>query len=209
MTTNQFFNHYDNNGTQNLYDDLLIEFIQIHGRDIVYLSRDNIDTDNLFGEGNVTEFDSGRTIEMFTNNRTSFDGNGDMFRGFDIAINDEVIFFVAKSRWLDVFDMDRPKAGDLVYDEITNRYFEVTFVDDETKGKTDFFKFGKNYCYTIYATLFTYTYESVNDDINDISLDLLDDDYTDDEQNIDNKLIDDLTPDFVQNGKRKNIFGEY
>jgi hypothetical protein len=49
----------DNSGEQNLVEDLSIESIKINGRDMIYIPRQLLDEDKLFGEDNSAKFSKG------------------------------------------------------------------------------------------------------------------------------------------------------
>ena len=48
MARNPYFKDYS--GEQNLIDDLTTETIRAMGRDMMYIPRDRVSTDDLFGE---------------------------------------------------------------------------------------------------------------------------------------------------------------
>jgi hypothetical protein len=70
MATNPYFDssftasQYD----QELYNDLVMESIQVHGRDYYYLPRTLTDYNQLFGEDVVSTFNSAAKVEMYLEN---------------------------------------------------------------------------------------------------------------------------------------------
>ena len=61
-------NRYFKQGTrneQNLYEDIILESIQIHGLDIEYLPRELVNKDIVTGEDIMSRFEDAYTIEMY------------------------------------------------------------------------------------------------------------------------------------------------
>ena len=68
MPTNFYFNNNAHFGQQNLIEDLIIESIKIYGYDNFYIPRTLVKEDDLFGEDELSKFDSEYPIEMYVKN---------------------------------------------------------------------------------------------------------------------------------------------
>jgi hypothetical protein len=72
MATNPYFKEYF--GEQDLLDDLIVETIKAMGRDMIYIPREYLKKDLVFGEDPISQFKDAYTIEMYIQNVTSFGG---------------------------------------------------------------------------------------------------------------------------------------
>ena len=124
MTINSNFTQGGGLATQqSLYEDLIIEALQIYGQNYKYIPREIIRKDDLFGEDTFSRFQNALEIEMYVENNDGFDG-GDLFQKFGVEIRDEASFVVAKRRWNSV-------VGEGFLNETTTR-IEVVDRDGNT-----------------------------------------------------------------------------
>lgn len=135
MSTNFYFNNFPVNqitSEQLLVEDLVIEAMQIHGMDVFYLSRTSRDEpDYLFGEDTLKQYRNAYPIEMYLENVTGMDGEGDFISKFGLEIRDEVTLLMSRRRFSATVPLQRPREGDLVYIPLLKNFFEVTFVEHE------------------------------------------------------------------------------
>jgi hypothetical protein len=156
VTTNFYFQNFPSNQITNeqlLVEDLVIEALGIYGMDVFYMprsSRDPNGVDNLFGEDVLKQYKSAHPIEMYLENVTGMDGEGDFISKFGLEIRDELTLLVSRRRFKYTvgatnFNMPRigdltssenssptrPREGDLVYIPMIQNFFEVTFVEHE------------------------------------------------------------------------------
>ena len=135
MATNQFFNFSPNQVTteQLLIEDLLIESMKIHGMDVYYLPRESRDKiDRLWGEDQLKTFDTALPIEMYLENTSGMEGEGDLISKFGLEIRDEVTMLVSRRRFnFVVTTLERPREGDIVYVPVFENFFEITYVEHE------------------------------------------------------------------------------
>ena len=75
---------------------------------------------------------------MYIDNIEGFDGEGDLFTKFGVEIRDEATFVVSRRRWKQTIkytdneiNSNRPREGDLIYSEMSNKMFEITHVEHE------------------------------------------------------------------------------
>lgn len=155
----------------NLYQDLIIESIQIYGLDVKYIPRKLVQFDRLLGEDLISEFDKTYDIEMYIKSFDQFGGDGDFLSKFDVEVRDELVLQVARKRFTDVITADdeqviRPREGDLIFFPFSNRLFEIKFVEHEEV----FYQVGKLFTYEIRCNLFEYNSEKF-----DTGVDVIDD----------------------------------
>ena len=135
MATNQFFNPFPQGqitSEQLLVEDLVIEAMKIYGMDVFYLPRSSRDqVDYLFGEDTLKQYISAFPIEMYLENVTGMDGEGDFISKFGLEIRDEVSLLVSRRRFAATVAQNRPNEGDLIYIPLVENFFEITFVEHE------------------------------------------------------------------------------
>ena len=89
MATSVYFNNFPSGqitSEQLLVEDLLIESMQIHGMDVFYLPRTSRDSvDQLFGEDTLKQYLTAYNIEMYLENVTGMEGEGDFISKFGFA----------------------------------------------------------------------------------------------------------------------------
>ena len=160
MATNPYFSNYQ--GEQNLVEGITIEIIQTTGLDCVYVPREYLYIDRVFGEDPGSSFTNSYTVDMYLQSYKGFDGT-DLISQFGLEIKDKVMLIVARKRFKEeVTDkkpsITRPREGDLIYFPLAKALFEINFVEHENP----FYPLGKLYSYAITAELFTYSYEKIN-----------------------------------------------
>ena len=169
MGTNPFFSRYQAS-EQNLIEDLVVESIKIHGHDMIYLLRETVNVDELFGEDIKNKFTDSREIEMYIDSVDGFDGDGDFVAKFGLEIRDSMSVVVSKKRWKEVFTgtgitgASIPREGDLIYFPLSKGIFEITFVEHENP----FYQLGKNHTFKLSCQLFKYSGETLDTGFTDI-----------------------------------------
>ena len=181
MPTNHFFSKGTIN-EQYLYEDLVIEALQIYGFDVYYLPRTLIDKDQLFGEDPLSKFNDSYLIEMYMDTVEGFQGEKEIITRFGLEIRDETIFTVARRTWLNLVSMDanlvtsiRPNEGDWIYMPTVQRMFEISFVDKDDP----FYQVDNLPVYKLYARTVEYSDERLDTGIKVI--DDIERDYSGDE----------------------------
>lgn len=175
MATNPYFKSFDSKIERNLIDELTIETIKAMGRDVIYIPRDYLIIDNLFGEDPESKFTQGYPVEMYILETQRFEGNRDIIAKFGIQITDRATLTVSKTRFeYEVTtrrtEIKKPREGDLIYLPMSGSLFEINFVEDETP----FYQLGGLNTYILNIELFTYEGESIDtgitqiDDIEDL-----------------------------------------
>lgn len=157
---------------QLLFEDLIIESMQMYGQDVYYLPRELVNEDDIFGDDSVSKFNKSYKIEMYIENTEGFDGDGDLFTKFGVEIRDEATFIVARRRWNKLVTRDnndvsfyRPREGDLIYLTLSGSYFEIQKVEDESP----FYQLNNLPTFKIRASLFEYNDEDFNTGIEEVN----------------------------------------
>jgi hypothetical protein len=135
MPTNFYFNNFPLNqitSEQLLVEDLVIEAMQINGMDVYYLPRTSRDqVDFLYGEDTLKQYVSAYPIEMYLEDVTGMEGEGDFISKFGLEIRDEVTMLMSRRRFQFTVNQPRPYEGDLIYIPMLQNFFEITFVEHE------------------------------------------------------------------------------
>lgn len=179
MATSVYFNNFSPAviNEQRLFEDLVVESIQINGHNVKYMPRDAYDsTDEIIGESPQAKFERAYSVEMYLANVEGYEGDGDFFSKFGLEIRDTSNFVVSRrsfERYIPSTIAARPREGDLIFVPVLNKIFEIKFVEEELL----FFSLGKRspYIYELRCEVFRYSQEDINtgdSEIDDISADI-------------------------------------
>jgi hypothetical protein len=164
MPVNPYFNENSFPPEQQLYEDLTIETIQIYGRDFYYIPRKLVNLNKLYGEDTISRYEGSHKIEMYISTVDGFEGERDFIAKFGLEIRDQATFVVARKRFEQEVDQDRPKEGDLIYFPLTNSLFEIQFVEHENP----FYQLGRLYSYELKCELFRFSEEDFDSGIPEV-----------------------------------------
>jgi len=144
------------------HDDLTIETIKVMGRDLIYLPREYLKVDPIFGEDPKSYFKDGYILEMYVRETMKFGGNKDIMTKFGITITDRLTIDLSITRFGQEITSKnptiiKPREGDLIYYPPSRSIFEINFVEDEEP----FYQFGTLTTYTLVCELFTYSHEKI------------------------------------------------
>jgi hypothetical protein len=176
VAVNPYFTDHDVSPLedQSLIEDLVIESIQIKGRDHKYLPRTLTNFDRFFGEDQIGAFVGVATVEMYLENVSAWQDEGSFLSKFGLEIRDSATLVCSIKRFAEEVTslyptVTRPMEGDVIAFpspvDKRMRMFEITFVNPEHV----FYQIGKNYTYQIKVKNFEYTGEEFN--TGDASLD--------------------------------------
>ena len=174
MPTNFYFNNFPASQItqeQLLVEDLVIEAMQIYGMDVFYLPRtvrDGNEIDYIYGEDTLKEYKTAHSLEMYLENVTGMDGEGDFISKFGLEIRDEMTLLVSRKRFkfaTSSSQLLRPREGDLVYVPLMRNFFEITFVESEN-DQAMFYTLGRGrggnvYVYAMKLKQFVFSNEIV------------------------------------------------
>jgi hypothetical protein len=175
VATNFYFNNFPLNQItqeQLLVEDLLIESLQIYGMDVYYLPRtvrEGNEIDYIYGEDTLKEYKTAHPLEMYLENVTGMDGEGDFITKFGLEIRDEISMLVSRRRFkyaTSSSNLIRPREGDLIYLPMMKNFFEITFVESEN-DQAMFYTLGRGrdaniYVYAIKLKQFVFSNEIIN-----------------------------------------------
>jgi hypothetical protein len=180
MTVSKYFNHIRNAQEHSLYEDLVIENLQLCGMNFWYIPRTYLDFDPILGEPRQSTFESSYEIEGYFKDTMTFGGQGDFLSKWGVTANDVMDLIISKKRFNELLidGYERPREGDLIYfgdplngnngtGSLVNSLFEITFVEIEVP----FWPLGKQYIYQLKCQMFSYNYEKFNTGV--ISVDTL------------------------------------
>lgn len=189
MATNFYFNNFPSNqitSEQLLVEDLVIEAMQIHGMDLYYLPRsvsNNNEVDYLYGEDPLKQYLRAYPIEMYLENVTGMDGEGDFISKFGLEIRDEITLLVSRRRFgFTVANKDasvtRPREGDLIYVPLVRNFFEITFVEHEN-DQAMFYTLGRGrggnvYVYALKLKQYVFSNEVISTGITEVDAQIRD-----------------------------------
>jgi hypothetical protein len=156
---------------QTLFEDLIIESMKIYGFEVYYIPRKTNSPDLILGEDPLATFEHAYPIEMYLENITGFEGDGELMTKFGLELRDSARFVVARRRWNEVAGRlgntileKRPAEGDLIYFPLTQAMFEIRKVD----GTNPFFQAGKLYVYKLDCELYQYSSERITTGIDEV-----------------------------------------
>jgi hypothetical protein len=140
MALNPFFNK-GSTMEHMVYEDMVIESIQIYGFEVYYLPRRLRKFDNILGEDTLSIFDLAIPIEVYIENFEGPEGESEIIARFGLELRDNYTFRISKKRWeaeigkLGVTIVhSRPNEGDLIFIEFgqsQKELYEVKFVEHE------------------------------------------------------------------------------
>ena len=158
---------------QSVYEDLIIESLKIYGQDVYYIPRTIVDRDTILGEDKASKFDDAYMIEAYIENPEGFDGSGDLYQKFGLEIRDEATFIIARKQWTNLVgvwnnevETMRPMEGDLIFLPMTNKFFEISFVEHEQP----FYQLSNLPVYKLNCSLFEYNDEDFDTGVGEIDV---------------------------------------
>jgi hypothetical protein len=178
MGRNVFFNHAVKS-EQFLYEDLIIEAMEIHGLDVYYIPRTITRLDNILNEDIASVFGDAYMITMYLEDLTDgYGGEQTIMSKFGLEIRDTSNWVVAKRTWENFVGVQnntivagRPNEGDLIYIPLTGSFHEIKFVEHESP----FYQLGNIFVYKLQCETFEYSNEKFDTGISEI--DTIEDTY--------------------------------
>ena len=153
---------------QNMYENMVIENIQISGQNYIYIPRTLSDSfDPIFGEDILSSFESYAEIELYLSNFSGWGGESEMMSKFGLEIRDTATFLISRKRFKDVCVpilpesrnenvKFRPCEGDLIYAPFSQSFHEIKFVEDDYPG---FYQLNKRYVWALRCELVQFNNE--------------------------------------------------
>ena len=169
MATSPYFNHHRATGEQDLYEDLLIESIQLAGVDVYYLPATRDEVDPILGESVRTSFRQVVPIEIYMPDGGMTGGDGELMSKFGYTQRDSIEVVIAKRRFLNAvakagINLLRPRKGDLIFigdidapvKSQVNEFFEITYLNFTDAP----WNFGKTMTYKLSMSSFIFSHET-------------------------------------------------
>lgn len=156
---------------QSLYEDLIIEAIQMYGQDVYYLPREIVNQDKILLDDVPSHFSDAYKVEVYIENTDGFAGEGDLFTKFGIELRDQATFVVARRRWNQLIgdkleaNKFRPREGDIIFLPLSESMFQIMSVDTENP----FYQLNQLPLYRMQCELFEYSDEDF-----DTGIDMID-----------------------------------
>ena len=164
MATNTYFTQ-GTTGEQDLVGSLVVEQIKMFGKDVYYIPRTLVKSDDTFGEDTLSKFTGAFLLEAYIEDASGFRGDGDMFSKFGVRISDQITFIISRTRFTEAVDDNaqlivegRPNEGDLIHFPLANKTFEIQFVEHEQP----FYQLGKVHVWGLRCELFEYSDEDID-----------------------------------------------
>jgi hypothetical protein len=182
MATNFYFQNFPANQITSemlLVEDLVIESLGINGMDVYYMPRSSRDSvDLLYGEDTLKTYTTAYPLEMYLENVTGMEGEGDFMSKFGLEIRDEVTLLVSRRRFGFTVNQLRPLEGDLIYIPLFENFFEITFVEHEN-NQAMFYTLGRGrggnvYVYALKLKQFVFSNEVIETGISEIDSQIFD-----------------------------------
>ena len=167
---------------QELYEDLIVESLKIYGQDVYYIPRTLINRDSILDEDPASKFDDAYLIEAYLENVDGFNNTIDLYSKFGLEIRDQAEFVISRKIWeRRVARADtaytgainpKPREGDLLFMPMTNKFFEIMFVEDDKP----FYQLSNLPVYKLTTELFEYSGEDFDLDVESID-DIVNENY--------------------------------
>jgi hypothetical protein len=153
----------------------MIEAMKIYGIDVYYLPRttDNSGIDKLYGEDQLKKYVTAYPIEMYINNVSGMEGEGDFISKFGLDIRDEMTMLVSRRRFkASVPGLFRAQEGDLIYIPLVQNFFEIAHVEHENTPAM-FYPLGRGrdnnvYLYSLKLRQFVFSSEIIETGIEEV-----------------------------------------
>lgn len=162
MTTNFYFNNFNNSQEQSLIENLVMESIKIYGHDVFYCPRTLEAKDDIYGEDTLSRYKGSYEIDMYIRSYDSYEGDGQFLSKFNLEIRDQVTFTISVRNFEDEIGqyegITRPREGDLVYLPMADRLMIIKYV-----SKTPvFYQMGAIQMYDLVCEVFEYSGERLD-----------------------------------------------
>jgi len=162
LTTNFYFNNFQNSQEQLLIEDLVLESIKIYGHDMWYCPRTLVAKDDIYGEDTISEYNSSYLIDLYIKNVDSYEGDGTFLSKFNLEIRDQMTLTVSFRNFMNevgsIATIDRPREGDLIYIPMLDRLFIIKYVSKNAV----FYQMGSIQMYDLVCEMFEYSSERLN-----------------------------------------------
>ncbi|QJT71889.1 head completion, neck hetero-dimeric protein [Shewanella phage Thanatos-1] len=158
---NPYVNFNDYANTQTLADVLVAESIQMRGVRCYFIPREYVKPDMLFGEDLQNKFTKAWAFAAYLDSFEGYSGGNSFFSKFGMQVNDEITLSINPNLFKHQTNGTEPKEGDLIYFQMDNSLFEITWVEPYTP----FYQVGQNVIRKITASKFIYSGEEIKPEL--------------------------------------------
>ncbi len=162
MTTNFYFQNFQNSQEQLLIEDLVLESIKIYGHDMWYCPRTLVAKDDIYGQDSISEYNNAYYIDMYIKNIDSYEGDGTFLSKFNLEIRDQMTLTVSVRNFLNEIGsyetIERPREGDIIYIPMVDRIMVIKYVNKNAV----FYQMGAIQMYDLVCEMFEYSSEKLN-----------------------------------------------
>lgn len=160
MAANPFFYEDSASCDQALLDELIIEDIQIKGKNCFYVKKTFTSIDQILGEDALLSFNDAYPLEMYIETFDGFGGEGQFISKFGLESKNKLTLVISATRFVQELgeSYPRPLEGDLVWVPMLNNFFEIIYVDDNSP----FFVLENKFTYKLFCQSWNYSSETVS-----------------------------------------------
>ena len=164
MATNRYFNRIKQESEQDLFEDMVVEMIQMNGIDVLYIPREIFQVDPVLKEPVATVFQRSFPIEVYMPDAAQFGGDQNIMSKFGFRINQTTELVMSKRRFAELgTGRIRPREGDLIYigdpDQPHSSFINQMFEINQVWFNNPDWQFGRHFTYRIVCESWTGSYE--------------------------------------------------
>lgn len=171
----KYFNYHATGKEQGLVNSLIKEAIHINGLNMLYIPRQYVNLDKIYGEDVLSSFSKTYEMVFYVESSESYAGNNSFFGNMGFDIQDQSTLILSRDVFKDVivdsptntegFSVDQgPRRGDLLYWPETGRIFEIT----NNENYKMFYQLGKLFTYKLTVEFFDYSHEKLDTNLPEI-----------------------------------------
>lgn len=168
MATNPYFNFFNYEPQQRLYEDLVVEAIRIYAHDMKYLPRTGINFDETLNAYTYSEYNTALDIELYIKNFDSFEGEGQLLSKFGLEVRDQMTLVMSRRSFAEFVQpttgKSRPEEGDIIYIPMLDTLFQISYVNSSPV----FYAFGKLAIWELVCEMYEVNNDSFNTGIVEI-----------------------------------------
>lgn len=154
------------NAERELFDQMVIEAIQVIGVDLVYIQLLE-SAHNALNDAEIKGLKQQFTIEAQIMEIQNFGGESDIFGQFGFTPADSAVFKMAITRFkaeADKLGISEPQEGDVLYDPVGNRLWEIRRVRTDDQ----YYVGNKRYCWILNCVIYQPKHEDNIDDFSGV-----------------------------------------
>lgn len=160
--------------SQSMVNSISKEVSESTGYPVKYIKRELISVDTIFNDVKQSTFTEYYDTSMVVEVDESSLGEQDYLSKFGIEIKNQISFSINKETWSELTTgLLRPREGDLIYLEMSDRLWEITYVDNFREKKLTDWDYMSHH---ITCEVFDYNQEDIDLDTGIDTIDKFDED---------------------------------